>query len=134
MAAGRESSKSPRSRFGRTPDRRVILTERDRDIACEVLAGRLLSRDHLIGLGFFGFVLFGLLVLFLGDGLGRHGFGNARAALLVKRLRLEGEFALRALDGPLVQVVEAHCAIGAHTLGSQIRLDQSHSSRMKSVS
>jgi len=31
-------------------------TERDRQIACEVFASRLLSRDHLIGLGFFGSV------------------------------------------------------------------------------
>lgn len=63
MAVSRGSSKSPRSRFGRTPERRVVLTERDDDIACEVFKSRLLSRDHLIRLGYFGSISRANLVL-----------------------------------------------------------------------
>src|SRR5581483_1812885 len=60
------------------------------------------------GLGLFGFLdLFFVLLVLLGFGHGCLGglrLRLARTALLVKRLRLEGELALRALDRTLVQV------------------------------
>src|SRR6185437_12936935 len=90
--------------------------------------------DFVFGLGVLCLGALVLVVFFLGHGLCGHRFGHTRAALLVERLRLESEFALRALDGPLLEVVKPRRAVGAHALYSKIRLDQSQSSRMKSVS
>lgn len=56
MAASRGLSKPPRCRFDRTPDRRVLTTDRDDRVIDRIFESRLLSRDHLIGFGFFGSV------------------------------------------------------------------------------
>jgi len=70
-------------------------------------------------------LLFGLFFLGLGHlrlGFGR--FGLARTPLLVQGLGLEGEMALRAFDGPLGEIVEAHAAARADALRAKIRFDQ----------
>lgn len=54
MDASRGSNNPPRSRFGRTPERRVVPTDRDDEVVYRIFESRCLSRDHLIGFGFFG--------------------------------------------------------------------------------
>ena len=56
--------------------------------------------------------------------------GLPRPTLLVKRLRLEGESAFRALDGPLLQVVKTRGAAWTNAFGSEISLDQGHYIRL----
>src|SRR6185312_209003 len=85
---------------------------------------------------FFGFLGLDFLVLVLivfvafDDGGGSGRLRRARTALLVQRLGLEAEFALRAFDRTFLKVVKTRAARGAYALNSQISLDQSYTSRV----
>jgi 3-phosphoshikimate 1-carboxyvinyltransferase len=87
--------------------------------------GLLLYGFELFSLGLLGFVLALFCILRRSRRNWRSSFRLTWAACSKQRLRLEGRIAFRALDGPLLEVVEARRAGGAKALGSEVRFGRS---------